>query len=125
MQYIAMLLLVTTLLGGGYGMWNKIQLQAAEAEIQDLIIEKDAALASLATVEQQMEVQAAQVQLFQEKVAEIEAERATARKQVEYTRSLFNDHDFAKLMAENPGVITTRMQNASDKVLSDLQSVTQ
>jgi len=124
MQYIAMLLLATTLVGGGYGMWNKIKLQAAEAEIQTLVIEKDAAVASQKAAETQMAFQAEQVQAFQEKNAQLQADAARAREAVDYTRKLFNDHDFAKLMAAKPGLITTRMQNASDKVLSDLQSVT-
>jgi hypothetical protein len=62
---------------------------------------------------------------FQEKIAQIEAERLTARKQVEYTRTLFNDHDFAKLMAAKPGLITNRMQKATDEVFADLRAITE
>lgn len=125
MQYIAMLLLVTTLLGGGYGMWNKIQLQAAEAEIQVLIIEKDAAVASQRAAEDAQEFQATQVQQFQVKNAQLQADAVAARKQVQYTRDLFNDHDLGKLMAAKPGLITSRMQKATDAVLADLRAVTQ
>ncbi len=124
MQYIAMLLLVTTLLGGGYGMWNKIQLQAAEAEIQVLVIEKDAAQASQRAAEEAQAFQAIQVQQFQVKNAELQAAAVAARKQVQYTRDLFNDHDFAKLMAAKPGLITIRMQKATDAVFADLRAIT-
>ena len=125
MQYIAMLFLVTTLLGGGYGMWNKIQLQAAEAEIQVLVIEKDAAVASQRAAEEAQAFQAIQVQQFQVKNAQLQADAVEARKQVQYTRELFNDHDFANLMAKKPGLITIRMQKATDAVFADLRAITE
>ena len=125
MQYLAMLLLVTTLVGGGYGMWNKIQLQAAEAEIQVLTIEKDAAVASQEAAEEAQEFQAIQVREFQVKNAQLQADAEVARKQVQYTRDIFNDHDLANLMAKKPGLITKRMQDGTDKVFADLRALTE
>jgi uncharacterized protein HemX len=125
MQYIAMLFLVTTLLGGGYGMWQKIQLQAAEAEVQVLALELSTSKANEAQLQEEMDLVAVQVGQFQKKIAQIEAERATARKQVEYTRNLFNDHDFANLMAKKPGLITIRMQKATDAVFADLRAISE
>ncbi len=124
MQYIAMLLLATTLISGGYGMWQKIQLQQAEAEIQVLTIEKDAAVASQRAAEEAQEFQAIQVKQFEVKNAQLQADAAVARKQVQYTRDLFYDHDFAKLMAKVPGRITIRMQKATDAVFADLRAIT-
>ncbi len=123
MQYVAMVLIVTTLLGGVYGMWNKIQLQAAEAEIQVLTIEKDAAVASQRAAEEAQAFQAVHVQAFQVKNAELQAAAAAARKQVQYTRSLFNDHDLHNLMQKKPGLIQKRMQGATDKVFADLHAL--
>ncbi len=120
-----MILLVTSLLGGGYGMWQKIQLQAAESQIQGLSIELSTSVANEATLQEEIDLVAVQVSQFQEKIAQIEAERLTAMKQVEYTRTLFNDHDFAKLMAAKPGLITNRMQTATDEVFTDLRTVTE
>ena len=125
MQYLAMLLLVTTLLGGVYGMWNKIALQKAEAEIQVLTIEKDAAVASQRAAEEAQEFQAIQVQEFQVKNAQLQAAAEVARKQVQYTRDIFNDHDLANLMAKKPGLITKRMQDGTDKVFADLRALTE
>jgi len=105
-------------------MWNKIQLQAAEAEIQALVIEKDAAQASQRAAEEAQAFQAIQVQQFQVKNAELQAAAVAARKQVQYTRDLFNDHDFANLMAKKPGLITIRMQKATDAVFADLRAIT-
>ncbi len=125
MQYVAVVLLITSLLGSGYAMWTKIQLQAAESEIQGLSIELGAERANVAQLQDEIDLIAVQVGQFQEKIAQIEAERLSARKQVEYTRSLFNDHDFAKLMAAKPGLITNRMQKATDEVFTDLRAVTE
>jgi hypothetical protein len=124
MQYVALLFLITTLCGGLWGAWQKIQLQEAQAEIQVLVIEKDAALASQAAAEAQTESALAQVQRFQQKMAEIEAEAARAQEAVTYTRNLFNDHDLHNLMQKKPGLIQRRMQDATDKVFSDLNAVT-
>lgn len=124
MQYIAMLFLVTTVLGGGYGMWQKIQVGQLENENQRITIELSTSKANEAQLQDEMDLVAVQVGQFQKKIAQIEAERATARKQVEYTRSLFNDHDFAKLMAKKPGLITIRMQKATDAVFADLRAIT-
>lgn len=125
MQYVAMLFLVTTLLGAAGTGWYKLQLAEAELEVQVLTTERDAALASLRAAEQRLKLQEAQVQEAREKMAELAAEAAQARKQVQYTQRLFNDHDLGDLMAKKPGLITNRMQKASDQVLLDLQSVTE
>jgi hypothetical protein len=123
MQYIAGFFMILAVLSGTAALWMKIQLQAAEAEVQVLVIELSAERANVAQLEDEMDLVAVQVGQFQEKIAKIEAERATARKQVEYTRNLFNDGRFARLVKENPSIITLRMGKASAKVLADLQSV--
>jgi hypothetical protein len=125
MQYIAGFFIILSVLTGTFGLWTKIQLQQAEAEIQVLIIEKDAAVASQVAAEEAQAFQAIQVQEFQVRNAQLQADAVASRKQVEYTRDLFNDHDFAKLMAAKPGLITNRMQRATDAVLADLRAVTE
>jgi hypothetical protein len=124
MQYLVMILLITNLMAGGYGMWQKIQLQEAQAEIQVLVIERDAAQASQRAAEEAQEFQAIQVKQFEAKNAQLQADAVLARKQVQYTRDLFNDHDFANLMAKKPGLITIRMQKATDAVFADLRAIT-
>jgi len=120
-----MILLVTTMLGAGGAGWFKIQAQALENENQRITIELSAEQATVASQREEIDLIATQVDQFSKKIAQIEAERLSARRQVEYTRTLFNDHDLAKLMAAKPGLITNRMQKASDAVLTDLQSVTE
>lgn len=125
MQYIAGFFIITTVLSGTYGLWTKIELQRAEAQVQTLTIERDAALETVKTVELKLELQMAQVRESQQAMAELAAENARARAAVEYTQILFNDHNLGELMAKKPGLITNRMEKASAKVLSDLESATQ
>jgi putative ubiquitin-RnfH superfamily antitoxin RatB of RatAB toxin-antitoxin module len=125
MTYVAGFLLLVIVLLGGYGWYQDKQIAALNLENQNLTIELEVEQANVAQLEDEIDLVATQVGQFQEKIAQIEAERATAREQVEYTRSLFNDHDFAKLMAAKPGLITTRMQNATDKVFADLRAITE
>lgn len=120
MQYVAGVFLLAAVTAGGYGMWMKIQVEQLVAVNQRITIEKDTALATVATQETRLDVQAVQVHAFQEKIAQMATERAAALKQVEYTRDLFNDGRFAKLVEANPSLITLRMEKASAKVLGDL-----
>lgn len=125
MQYIAGFLLLVIVGLGGYGWYQETRISVLTSENQGLTVELSASEATVANQREEIDLIAVQVGQFQEKIAQIEAERLSARKQVEYTRSLFNDHDFAKLMAAKPGLITTRMQNATDKVFADLRAVSE
>lgn len=125
MQYIAGFFIILSVLSGTAALWQTLQVQRAENEIQRITTELSAERANVAQLEDEIDLIGVQVGQFQEKIAQIEAERLSARRQVEYTRTLFNDHDLAKLMAAKPGLITNRMQKASDAVLTDLQSVTE
>lgn len=125
MTYVVGSLLLVIVLLGGYGWYQDKQIAALNLENQNLTIELEVEQANVAQLNDEIDLIATQVGQFQEKIAQIEAERAAARKQVEYTRSLFNDHDLAKLMAAKPGLITNRMQKATDAVFADLRAVTQ
>ena len=125
MQYIAGFFIILSLLAGTYGLWQKVQVEQLRNEIQVLTIEKDAAVASQRAAEEAQAFQAIQVQQFQVKNAELQAAAAAARKQVQYTRDIFNDHDLANLMAKKPGLITKRMQDGTDKVFADLRALTE
>lgn len=125
MQYIAGFFIILSVLSGTAALWQTLQVQRAENEIQRISTELSAEQATVASQREEIDLIGVQVSQFQEKIAQIEAERLSARRQVEYTRTLFNDHDLAKLMAAKPGLITNRMQKASDAVLTDLQSVTE
>lgn len=124
MQYIAGLFLITTLLGVGAAGWYKIEAQNLELENQRLVIEIEVEKSNAAEALKQQQIQAAQVAEFEVKIKALNEENAKARAQVQYTRNLFADHDFQNLMEKKPGLITTRMQNATDKVFSDLNALT-
>ena len=44
--------------------------------------------------------------------------------EVDKLRSLFNEHNFENLATQKPGLIERRINEASDKALSDLESIT-
>ena len=125
MPYVAGSLLLVIVLLGGYGWYQDKQIAALSLENQNLTIELEVEQANVVQLQEEMGLIATQVGQFQEKIAQIEAERASARKQVEYTRSLFNDGRFARLVEKNPTLISLRMQKATDAVLTDLRSITE
>lgn len=125
MQYIAGFFIILSVLSGTAALWQTLQVQRAENEIQRISTELSAEQATVASQREEIDLIGVQVGQFQEKIAQMDAERLSARRQVEYTRTLFNDHDLAKLMAAKPGLITTRMQAATDEVFSDLRSITE
>jgi len=125
MQYIAGFFIILSVLSGTAALWQTLQVQRAENEIQRITTELSAERANVAQLEDEIDLIGVQVGQFQEKIAQMDAERLSARRQVEYTRTLFNDHDLAKLMAAKPGLITNRMQKATDAVLTDLRAATE
>jgi len=105
-----------------YGVWQKFQIQTLTIENINLTTERDAAVASVDALETRIDFHAAEVQAFQEKIAVIDAERVSAREQVEYMQGIFNGHDFNKLLQAKPGLIEIRMKKATAKVLLELEN---
>lgn len=104
--------------------WGKFQIQGLEKELQAAVIKQEAAEATARSLESEKQVVESQLENFQRKVVEIEAEREEARKQVRYMRDIFQDHDFAKLIAAKPGLIENRMVKKTAEVLQELENVT-
>ena len=125
MQYVVGLLLVVIVALGAYGWWQTQQISVLKQEVINVTVERDVARESVQTLEQTIAFQATQVAEAEKKMAVLSEEAARARAQVAYTRNLFADHDFQDLMEKKPGLITKRMQNATDKVFSDLNALTQ
>lgn len=108
--------------------WLYIQVQAKDleiaaqaSEIQHLTTALEVSEGNLATQESLNAVQLTQIDAFQEKVAQMDAERAEALSKVAYMQGLFNGHDFNKLLQAKPGLIETRMQKATAVVLKELE----
>ena len=120
--------LIASLVASGWlyvqGLQKDKVILSMESDITVLTAEKAAAEASVATLQETNALQAVQVAAFQAKVAEMDAERARNREDVEYVRNLFNGHDFRKLLAAKPGLIEKRMIDGSALVLKELEDVT-
>ena len=104
--------------------WQKFQIDSLTIDNLNLTTERDAAVASVVTLTATIDFQAEQVDRFEERIAEMSIQSAQNRKQVEYLRSLFGDHDFTNLVNKKPGLIEKRMQAATAKVLKELADVT-
>ena len=107
------------------GVWGKMKIDALTIENINLTTERDAAVADAEALETTIKVQAEQIAANAEKMREIEAERLEAQKEVQYVRTLFADHDFARLLAAKPGLIENRMIKKTAEVLSELEQATQ
>ena len=125
MHYVAGFFLIVAVAAAGTAGWFKIQLQDALLENQNLVVELEAEKANVAAARTALELQTEQVAAAEEKMAQLRVENERARAQVAYTRNLFADHDFQNLMEKKPGLITKRMQDATDRVFADLNSLTQ
>jgi len=110
---------VTGLLG-----WEKLKVKDLLIVNQQLSTQVEVAEGNLTVAKTAYNLQAEQVAAFQEKIAEMEAQRVESRKQVEYVRNLFMDHDFRKLLEKKPGLIEKRMIAATAKVLKELEDAT-
>ena len=107
------------------GVWGKMQIDALTIDNINLTTERDAAVADAEALETTIKVQAEQIAANAEKMREIEAERLEAQKEVQYVRTLFADHDFARLLAAKPGLIENRMIKKTAEVLSELEAATE
>jgi uncharacterized protein (UPF0335 family) len=121
MQFILIAWLVTAVAGGGMYLWQSGQIKDQKLEIQGLTIELGVAESNLEVSEAKSALAATQVDQFIEKMAEIDAERATARKQVQEMQALFNGHDFNNLLQKKPGLIQNRMQAATIKLFKEME----
>ena len=107
------------------GVWMKFQLDALKIENINLTTERDAAVASVEALETTIQVQAEQMAANAEKMRELDSARLEAQKEVQYVRTLFADHDFARLLAKKPELIERRMIKKTAEVLDELESATQ
>jgi hypothetical protein len=125
MKYVAGILLLLVVSLGGYGWYQETKISVLISDNQKLVIEKDAALSSVSTLEIQNQLQATQIGDAARNARNVAKEAQDARKQVDYTQRLLNNHDLGDLMAKKPGLITLKMQKATDAVFADLAAATE
>jgi len=116
--------LVALLAMGGYVWWQETKISALTTETQHLTIERDAARASVATLEATTALQARQVERFRENVAEIDAHRLSERAEVERLKAQFGSHNLSNLLDKKPGLIEKRMIEGTAAILQELEDAT-
>lgn len=104
--------------------WFYISNLQLKNDLQTAIIKQEAAETSLRTEQEQRQLADTQLAQFKLKAAEIEAERNEARIQVDKMRDIFQDHDFAKLIAKKPGLIENRMIKKTQEVFDEIEALT-
>ena len=119
MQLLFMILLFTGIFGGGYFYYTDTQETIAnlrENNIQLTVAARDNA-ESLETIRNNFEVAQRQIDALRERAEEAE----------EYQDELINklrDHDLTKLTLQRPGMIETRVNNATAQIFKDLEADT-
>jgi len=114
-----MILLFTGIFGGGYFYYTDTQETIAnlrENNIQLTVAARDNA-ESLETIRNNFEVAQRQIDALRERAEEAE----------EYQDELINklrDHDLTKLTLQRPGMIETRVNNATAQIFKDLEADT-
>lgn len=117
---IAAYLFLFALLGGaGFGGWSYIKhLNETRLELK---LETERLRAEQESLKRRVEQQEADkaARLIRDQTLQAQLESTTT--QLAAVRNLFNDHDFAKLAKEKPGLINARMQSATERLWRDFE----
>jgi len=110
------ILTILTSIAGGYlyitSLTKKIETQASAIE----------GLHIANTYNQQFILELQAINIKQQKQQEeLHSQFAKTRKQTEYVKKVFSNHDFEKLLKAKPGLVGTRMQSATNKLFVELQ----
>ena len=116
---IAIVLALITLGGVGYMYVQKLQsdLETARANVAKMEI-------AVQTSEQSLKLERAETARLGELNASLGAELQKAEQYGDELRATLNKHNLTHLANKKPGLIEKRMQNATDKLWDDLESIT-
>lgn len=95
-----------------------------ESDLLVATVQKNAAETSARTAEAELELTTIQLNNYAEKIVVIEKERDKARIQVDKMVDIFQDHDFAKLLTNKPGLIENLMVKKTRKVFDEIEVLT-
>ncbi|MCP3674510.1 MAG: hypothetical protein GY829_08595 [Gammaproteobacteria bacterium] len=102
----------------------KFQIVELEKALVVAVVKQEAAETNARTAEIAQTLTEVQVKNFTAKIAVIEKERNEAQVQVNKMRNLFQDHDFAKLIAKKPGLIENLMIKKTKEVFDEIEALT-
>ena len=104
--------------------WQSFKVQGLEKALVVAAVKQEAAETTARTAIAEKELSDIQIKQFTIKVKVIEKERDEARIQVNKMRDLFQDHDFAKLITNKPGLIENRMIKKTEEVFNEIEALT-
>ena len=116
---IAMVLVVLATAGGGFLYVKKIQndLETARANVAKLEI-------AVQTSEASLKLEREETQRLGKLNTQLSADLQKAEQYGDELRATLQKHDLTHLANKKPGLIEKRMQNATDKLWDDLESIT-
>ena len=121
MRTITLYLLLGCLLAIG-GLW--FLNSRLSAQVEDLELELSVLRDNLQVAEARLQIQEEQTQAAVERLRELDRKRQEAEQRVNRLRNLFGDHDLGKLIKRKPGLITTRIQKATEAYWREVQDAT-
>ena len=116
---IAMVLVVLATAGGGFLYVKKIQndLETARANVAKLEV-------AVQTSEASLKLEREETQRLGKLNTQLSADLQKAEQYGDELRATLQKHDLTHLANKKPGLIEKRMQNATDKLWDDLESIT-
>jgi len=116
---IAIVLTLLAAAGGGYMYVKKLQsdLDTARANVAKMEI-------AVQTSEQSLKLERAESARLGELNSQLSADLQKAEQYGDELRSTLQKHNLTHLANKKPGLIQKRMQNATDKLWDDLESIT-
>ena len=116
---IAFVLVIIGLAGGGFLYVKKLQsdLETARANVAKMEI-------AVQTSEQSLKLEREESARLGELNASLSADLQKAEQYGDELRATLNKHNLTHLANKKPGLIEKRMQNATDKLWDDLESIT-
>ena len=118
-KYIYTAMFLSVLAGGAYFYYTDTQkrISTLTSNVESYTLALQVAQASLSKVREDMLVQQETNLTLQRNLQQAE-ERATE------LRTLFSDHDLTNLALQRPGLIETRINNATKRVFDQLEDIT-
>ena len=104
--------------------WQTFQVQGLEKALVVAVVKQEAAETDARTAETAKELAETQIDQFKEKMVIISKERDEYRIQVDKMRDIFQDHDFAKLISNKPGLVENLMIKKTQQVFDEIEALT-
>ena len=104
--------------------WGQFKIQGLEKALIITVIKQEAAETSARTAVIEKTLTTVQIKNFITKTTVIKKQRDEARQEVTKMRDLFQNHDFAKLLSQNPVLIENLMIKKTEEIFDEIEAIT-